>query len=217
MTFWSPIVGGHQQPFQKVTDHHPKKVTKNCQVHFFSCSDLEVDWSCLRFELPGTLKLTLCNIAPENGWLEDNRCSLLGGKPGLFSGVLWLLVLGRSSFRVEKRFSQWRERYPAITPNRFLDTGHHDYPQQAFQILLDGEADKVLHPERSLLVKGEDLVKVVGCNYPPETPGCNRHHQDYSIFSRESSILGGGETEVVGIQKRGQWFSSSDLYQAHAW
>ena len=36
---------------------------------------------------------------------------------------------------------------------------------------------------------------------PGPTAGCNRHHQDYSIFSRESSILGRGQTEVVGIQK----------------
>lgn len=61
-----------------------------------------------------------------------------------------------------------KREVPGLTPIRFLDTGHHDYPRQAFQILLDGEADKVLHPERSLLVKGEDLVKVVGWNYPPK-------------------------------------------------
>ena len=31
VTFLSPNVGGHQQPSERVTDHHPKKVTKNCQ------------------------------------------------------------------------------------------------------------------------------------------------------------------------------------------
>ena len=31
VTCLSPNVGGHQQPSERVTDHHPKKVTKNCQ------------------------------------------------------------------------------------------------------------------------------------------------------------------------------------------
>ena len=31
VAYLSPNVGGHQQPSERVTDHHPKKVTKNCQ------------------------------------------------------------------------------------------------------------------------------------------------------------------------------------------
>jgi len=48
VTFSSPIVGGHQQPFKRVTKNHPKKVTSRIdRLRIFVISVLEASGSPL--------------------------------------------------------------------------------------------------------------------------------------------------------------------------